>query len=85
MIAPLPSPESGDNNELLSQEQLESILAAGALDAIRENQRFGLPFVTERDGRIIYLDPFEAEADLLKSYPALATQQIPPVGPFQTK
>ena len=73
------SPESNTSikevKPLLSNEKLEAALAAGALDAVRENQRFGLPVISMQDGQIVYLDPFEAEAELLKSFPELATQQ----------
>lgn len=74
MISPQPSRDDTGNGSHLSHEKLEAILAAGALDAIRENQRFGLPVISERGGRIVHIDPFEAEAELLKAFPALATQ-----------
>lgn len=78
MISPQPPRDDTGNGFHLSHEKLEAILAAGALDAIRENQRFGLPVISERDGQIVHIDAFEAEAELLKSFPDLATKSTHP-------
>ncbi len=80
VMSPLPSPEAGNTQHLLSPDKLELVLAAGALDAVRENQRFGLPFLTVRDEQVVQVDAYEAEEELLKSHPGLATQQMPHVG-----
>lgn len=77
MISPQPPRDHTGNGLHLPHEKLEAILAAGALDAIRENQRFGLPVISERDGQIVHVDAFEAEAELLKSFPDLATKSTP--------
>lgn len=74
MISPQSIPNPEVDNFTISNEKLESVLAAGALTAIRENQRFGLPFITVRNGQIVQIDPFEAEVELLKIHPELATQ-----------
>lgn len=59
----------------ISREQVESALALAALDAIRENQRFGLPVISWEDGKIVYVDPFVAEKRLLDAHPELFAQQ----------
>lgn len=61
------SPVSKIHNRLATEEQIEAALTAAALDAIRENQRFGLPVLDWRDGQIVRLDPFEAEALLRRN------------------
>ena len=83
MISPQLSNDDERINNHLQPARLEAILAAGALDAIRENQRFGLPVVAERGGQIVYIDAFEAEAELLKNFPELATKGLssPPAIP----
>lgn len=69
------SQEDDHDTERPTREQVKTAMLAARLDAIRENQRFGLPMIFERDGQIVHIDPFEAEADLLKGYSTLAVWQ----------
>lgn len=82
MISPVLAPRSSERGPTLSAAQLEVVLATGTLDLIRENQRFGLPLIIERDGQIVRQDPFEAEAELLRRFPALAELQPLHAGPI---
>ena len=63
-------------DRFISNEDLESAMVLARWDAIREHQRFGSMMIFERDGQIVHVDPYEAEADLLRSHPELATRQL---------
>jgi hypothetical protein len=69
------SPAADNEFRLLSPERLAFAMAGARLDAIRENQRFGLPMIVEQDGKIVHVDAFEAERELLRIYPELANQR----------
>lgn len=81
--APLQSQDVGKTQHLLAPKKLEGVFAASALDAIRENQRFGLPFLVARDESIEELDSQQAEEELLAAYPSLATQRNSEAGTVQ--
>lgn len=68
------SPDTG----LLSREKFQIAMVKAHLDAIRENQRFGLPMIYGKDGKVVHVDPFEAEAELRRNHPWLATDEHAP-------
>lgn len=63
------SPDPHDETRVIPAEKLDALAFAAQLKAIRENQLFGLPMVYGRDGKVIHVDPFDAEADLLRRHP----------------
>lgn len=69
------SPNQQKPDPRRSLDAVDVAIAAGVLDAIRENQRYGLPMVSEVDGKIVHVDPMEAEEQLLLNYPQLRSQR----------
>ena len=71
------SPDPHDDTRVIPAEKLKELAVEIQLAAIRENQRFGLPMIYGRDGKVIHVDPFEAEAELLQDHPELAAPVVP--------